>query len=75
MQTKNSTRLARRMHHNKVQNPSYAPAIHRVRFQGLTVPVLKRLAVAAGLSIASKATKAEVVDALVVSKVRGPVSS
>lgn len=75
MQTKNSIRLARRMHHNKVQNPSYAPDIHRARFQGLTVPVLKRLAVSAGLVLASKATKAEVVDALVSCKVRGPVAA
>lgn len=70
----NATKAARRWHHNRIQNPSYDPQIHRTRLQGLKVTALKELAKKSGLSLTSKATKSEIIDALIVCKVRGPIS-
>lgn len=69
-----AAKAARRWHHNRIQNPPYNPQIHRTRLQGLKVATLKELAKKNGLSLTSKATKSEIIDALIVCKVRGPIS-
>lgn len=66
-------KAARRRHHNRVQSRPYAVLVHRARFEAMKVAQLQDIARENGVKLIRKATKAQIVDALLVTKVRGPL--